>query len=176
MQALPDRALSLASQLPPRSRQSVSVDMAAQQLVGAGLPAMQAALDRALSLASQLPPRFRQSASVDMAAQQLVGAGLPAIASRPSLPASQASSLLQNKISLLISKEIFLEFCGPCGPRNRSEIKLLSHANYRHVLSATARRQGGGRTPTRSHTLPQSWAGKRFEADRSVRCWLPWGG
>jgi len=51
--AAPDKALSLASQLPPRSRQPVDIDIAAQAACG-GLPAMQAALDKALSLASQL--------------------------------------------------------------------------------------------------------------------------
>ncbi len=53
MQAAPDRALSLASQLPPRSLQPVGVGMLRKQLVGAGLPAMQAMIDRVLSVAGQ---------------------------------------------------------------------------------------------------------------------------
>ncbi|WP_186308987.1 hypothetical protein, partial [Pseudomonas alabamensis] len=59
MQAPPDKTLSLASQLPPKSLQFVGISMAAQAVCG-GLPAMQAAPDRALSLASQLPSRSLQ--------------------------------------------------------------------------------------------------------------------
>gem|GEM_PF-5236806 len=77
MQAAPDKALSLASQLPPRPRQPVSSVSAwlRKQLVGAGLPAMQAAPVRVLSLASQLPPRPRQPVSSVSAwlRKQLVG-------------------------------------------------------------------------------------------------------
>jgi beta-lactamase class A len=79
MQAAPDKALSLASQLPPRSLQPVSSVSAwlRKQFVGAGLPAMQAAPDKALSLAS--PPTQIAAAcqlSVGMAAQAACGSGL----------------------------------------------------------------------------------------------------
>jgi hypothetical protein len=95
MQAAPDRALSLASQLPPRSRQPFSSVSAwlRKQLVGAGLPAMQAAPDRALSLASQLPPRSLQPVSSVSAwlRKQLVG--LPAMQTAPDRALSLASQL-----------------------------------------------------------------------------------
>jgi len=81
MQTAPDRALSLASQLPPRSLQPVGAGMPEQAPYGTG------------------PHRWQASSHPDFCSLSVeaclrkhpVGAGLPAMASGPSLPASRAS-------------------------------------------------------------------------------------